>query len=318
MSVLIYGGGAVGLGLASCLIKAGKKVTILARPETVKMLSNAGLSRSGIFGDFTASPENFTSVPNLNQIQNTNFNFILLCTKSFDTKKAAQDLSESGMVTGNTCIVLCQNGWGNARIMEAYFDRERIYNARIITGFTRLHPNHVKITVHADAIHIGSLYKNNLEKIGVLSDAIERGGIPSRLFPDIEKDLWAKMLYNCALNPLGAIFKVAYGTLAEYSQTRTIMESIIKEIFLVMNTHGYKTHWPNADEYLKAFYNQLVPPTSKHESSMLQDIRNGKKTEIDGLNGQVLALAVDKNMASPCNEMMVNMIKFLEKYGQKT
>ena len=56
MNVLIYGGGAVGLGLGSCLLKAGVKVDVLSRPDAVSLLRQEGLVRSGIFGTFCAPP----------------------------------------------------------------------------------------------------------------------------------------------------------------------------------------------------------------------------------------------------------------------
>ena len=51
MNILIYGCGAVGLGIGSCLLKAGAKVSLLARPGTVEILRQHGLVRTGIFGD---------------------------------------------------------------------------------------------------------------------------------------------------------------------------------------------------------------------------------------------------------------------------
>jgi 2-dehydropantoate 2-reductase len=55
-SILIYGAGAVGLGIASCLLKAGAKLDILARPDTADSLRRHGLVRTGIFGKYTADP----------------------------------------------------------------------------------------------------------------------------------------------------------------------------------------------------------------------------------------------------------------------
>lgn len=68
------------------------------------------------------------------------------------------------------------------------------------------------------------------------------------------------------------------------------MKNIVDEIFEVMRAKGYKTYWENSEEYLKTFYEKLLPPTRGHYSSTLQDIRAGKRTEIDALNGQVVNL----------------------------
>jgi 2-dehydropantoate 2-reductase len=313
MRVLIYGAGAVGLGVASSLLKSREEVCLLARPDTVCELRQGGLNRAGIFGQFHAEPSSFAAYQSLDEIGNTTFDFILVCVKSFDSAEAAKDLSRHSDIFGqNTKIVLCQNGWGNAEKFAVYFPKERIYSARVITGFTRRKPNEVEITVHADAIHIGSLFGCDLACVEPLAKAIAAGSIPAETIPDIEKDLWAKMLYNCALNPLGAILDVPYGSLAENTYSRDLMNHIIEEVFAVMTAAGFRTHWPCADGFLKIFYDKLVPDTAKHKSSTLQDIAAGKKTEIDSLTGEVLVLAEKHHIDVAYNRAVYAIIKFVE------
>lgn len=120
------------------------------------------------------------------------------------------------------------------------------------------------------------------------------------------------MLFNCALNPLGAIFNVPYGALAEQEDSRRIMDKVIHEVFRVMEAAGYSTHWASAAEYLEAFYGTIVPLAAKHCSSTLQDIQAGKKTEIDALSGAVIRLGKTQGIAVPCNEMLYNVIRFME------
>ena len=317
MKVLIYGAGAVGLGLGSCLLKSQAEVCFAARADTVRALREGGLLRTGIFGSFKAEAGSFTAYQNLEEIQNQSFDFILVCTKSFDSAIAAEDLARNtGIFKGDTKIVLCQNGWGNAEKFITHFTKERVYSARVITGFTRHRPNEVEITVHADAVHIGSLYGCEIGCVKKLAEAITEGGIPCVTVNDIEKDLWAKMLYNCALNPLGAILDVPYGELAENPYSRDLMNHIVEEAFAVMTAAGFKTHWRSADEFLKVFYDKLVPDTAKHKSSTLQDIAAGKKTEIDALTGAVLSLAEKYKVQAPCNRTIYAIIKFIEKPGQ--
>jgi 2-dehydropantoate 2-reductase len=313
MRVLTYGAGAVGLGLASCLLKSRTEVCLVARADTVRALRQGGLSRRGIFGSFHAGPNLFAAYQSLDEIQNQTFDFILVCTKSFDSAASADDLSRHpGLFNQNTKIVLCQNGWGNAEKFVIGFPKERIYSARVITGFTRRKPNEVEITVHADAVHIGSLFGCDIACMGSLAKAIAEGGIPCVTVPDIEKDLWAKMLYNCALNPLGAILDVPYGALAENPYSKDLMNRIIEEVFAVMFAAGFQTHWRSADGFLKVFYDKLVPDTASHKSSTLQDIAAGKKTEIDALTGEVLALADRYRIEVPYCRSVYAIIKFVE------
>jgi 2-dehydropantoate 2-reductase len=313
MRALVYGGGAVGLGLASCLLKSRDRVDIVAHGDTVPALKKEGLVRTGIFGDYRAAPSTFTCCTSPDELAPQTYDYILVCTKSFDSFDAAKDLSEhQPLFADKTKIVLFQNGWGNADAFLTFFEKEKIYNARVITGFQRHRPNQVAVTVHADAIHIGSLFGSDLSVVTELAEAIDNGDIPCRTAEDIGKDIWAKMLYNCALNPLGAILDVPYGTLAEHEFTRTIMNGIIEEAFTVMTQAGYETHWQSAEDFLGVFYGKLVPDTAEHKSSMLQDIAAGKQTEIDALNGAVIKLAETFKRAIPYNGVAYNLVKFIE------
>jgi len=314
MRVLIYGGGAVGLGLASCLLKAGARVDILTAGETVSALREHGLVRDGIFGEYRAGPESFTARTLFEPEQTDRYDYVLVCTKSMDTKAAAEDLARWRPVLGErVVIVLCQNGWGNAEHFLLWFPRERVYNARVITGFCRPQPHRVTVTVHADAIHVGSLYVGDLAPVAELCRLITAGDIPCQPTEAIEKDLWAKMLYNCALNPLGAVLGVPYGELAAREDGRAVMDSVVREVYAVMDACGYRTHWDSADAFLDVFYGKLVPPTAAHESSMLQDVREGRTTEIAALNGQVVDLGERHLVSVPCNRMLCHLMHFLEK-----
>lgn len=316
MIVLIYGGGAVGLGLAGCLLKAGAEVDIVAREDTVATLRKQGLVRDGIFGDYYAGPSTFGCYTSLDAAPAKDCDFILVCTKSFDSDEAAKDLYAHKSSWGAKAkIVLCQNGWGNAEKFASFFDKQCIYSARVITGFHRPQKNRVTVTVHADAVHIGSLYGSGLSRLENLCRLISLGGIPCETTGHIGKDLWAKMLYNCALNPLGAILDVPYGVLAQYDFSRNIMNGITEEVFQTMAAAGYCTHWKSAQDFLQTFYDKLVPDTAQHKSSTLQDLRAGKSTEIDALNGAVIKLALRHNVEVPYNLVVYNIIKCIEAAG---
>lgn len=314
MNILIYGAGAVGLGLASCLLKAEQQVDLIGRKATVHALHQHGLQRTGLFGDFHSPPAQFGACLGLSDLPDKVYDFILVCTKSFDSPAAARDLAP---FVKDAPVVLCQNGWGNAEIFSQLFSKDQINNARIITGFLRPQKHQVEITVHADAIRLGTLFSadvpdGNTTDLLPLAAAIEQGGIPCAVTPTIGKDLWAKMLYNCMLNGLSTLFQVPYGVLGESPHARDIMRAIAHEVFAVLQADGHSTHWHAAPDYLDAFYQQQLPPTRKHEPSMLQDIRAGKKTEIDTLNGAIVTLGKEYGIPVPVNTTLHQMIKFLE------
>jgi len=337
MKALIYGGGAVGLGVASCLILSGAEVDIIAREGTVSALNRDGLARTGIFGSVKLGPSEFGAHASLDDLlgdregskqepasgrgeglehdcdYNNDYDYVLVCTKSHGSEKAASDLALHPEILGTGGkIVLFQNGWGNAEIFAARFPKDRIYSARVITGFARPEKSVVEVTVHADSIHIGSLFGSDLAPMRPLAELITRGGIPAEVVGEVGKDLWAKMLYNCALNPLGAIFNVPYGVLGLDPSSREIMEAVIAEIFSVMEATGHRTHWSTADEYIAVFYEKLLPPTVRHESSTLQDIRAQKSTEIEALSGAVVRLGEEAGVPTPVNWTLYKMVRFME------
>lgn len=313
MRVLIYGSGAVGLGLGSCLLKSGAAATMIAGDQTVQALKAYGLQRSGIFGDFAAGPETFRAYTDADRIAEEDFDYVLVCTKSNHVQAAAETLHvHRHLLKGGAKIVHFQNGWGNAEKFLPYFGTQCVYSGRVITGFTRPQPNHVVVTVNADAIHVGSLFGQPLAPIEPLCRKINDGGIPCMAWNEIAKDLWAKMLYNCALNPLGAVLNVPYGKLADSSYSRQLMDRIIEEVYTVMHATGYATYWTTADAYKEIFYTRLVPPTANHRSSTLQDLQAGKKTEIESLTGQILELAQTADIDIPCSRMIYNLVRFVE------
>ncbi|MBD3419604.1 MAG: 2-dehydropantoate 2-reductase [Chitinivibrionales bacterium] len=312
MNILIFGAGAVGLGLASCLVKAGCRVSLKVRPSTRAALTRHGLVRTGIFGRYDAPCGSFELCDATSE---AGFDFILVCVKSFDTQDVAQELASWHCVKPGTRIVLCQNGWGNVEIMRRQFSEEQVFAARVITGFRRIDLHHVDITVHAAPIHVGHLSARLSHNVEALCRKLNEGGLPSQVSATMVQDLWAKVLYNALLNPLGALLDVHYGALGESAHTREIMAKLAHEAFTVLQESQFCTHWTDTEAFLFDFYEKSLPPTAAHESSMLQDLRNGKRTEIDAINGAITRLGGELGITTPVNDMIVSLIKFRETYS---
>jgi 2-dehydropantoate 2-reductase len=317
VDVIVFGAGAVGLGLASALLAAGGcRVRIVARPETAAALRAGGLRRTGILGDAQAAPDRFDAAASLGDLPGGPADFVLVATKSYDSEDAARALADAAVAVGPaTRLVLCQNGWGNAERFTARFAAERVWNARVITGFRKLAPQLVDITVHAEPVHVGSLFGERPARVAPLCTALAKGGIPCEPSAQIAEDLWAKLLYNATLNPLGAILGVSYGALAASEHTRSVMEALAHETFAVMQAAGWRTHWPSAQAWLDDFTRRLLPPTAAHESSTLQDLRAGRRTEIDAITGAVVELA-ERLVDVPVSRSVLALVRFLESRGK--
>ncbi len=313
LNALVVGAGAVGLGVASCLLHSGQRVRFVTPPAGRAALGRAGLLRTGIFGELRFPPEAFGLSASLAELPPEPFDYVLVCTKSNASRDVAEAIAAAvGRIPEAAGIVLFQNGWGNAEVFAERMTPARVFNARVITGFRRPAPNEVEITVHAEAIRIGSLYGAPAAAVEPLCRAIDAGGVPCRVADAIEKDLWAKMLYNCALNPLGALLEVPYGALAGSEPARRILRAVVTEIFAVLEASGHRTHWDGAEAYLEEFYAEILPPTARHESSMLQDLRSGRRSEVDALNGAVVALGERHAVGTPVNQALVQLIRAIE------
>lgn len=315
MKALLYGSGAVGLGLAASLLDSGFDVDIKARNKTKEALDNGGLKRTGLFKEINISKDGFRTFENLDEIKNTQYDYILICTKTNSNPENAADISKhNNILSQNGKIVIFQNGWGNDEEYLKYFSKDTVYSGRVITGFARPMRNVSKVTVHSSPVLIGSLYKKSIDCVKPLAEGIDKGGIPCETTEEIGKVLWAKMLYNCTLNPLGAVLNVNYGKLVECENSINIMNHIIDEIYKVMNASGYETYWKTPEDYKKDFYEKILPPTYGHRSSTLQDIERKIKTEIDTLTGSIVKLGKKHNIEVPYNEMIYNLIKTIESY----
>lgn len=320
MKVAVIGAGAVGLGIGSGLSDRGVAVRYqVNRPAQCRALAEKGITRTGIFGDVHVPADRFEVSDSLESLVDDPADHWLICTKSTTSPALASALaplwhaiSQEREHAASPSIILCQNGWGNAEIYSRGIPKENIFNARVITGFERVDMTTVRVTVHADAIRIGSLYGVDLSAVTPLCAAIGEGGIPCESSGEIARDLWAKVLYNALLNPLGALLGVPYGSLGERPQTRAIMEKIARETFAVMRAAGFETHWTSADDYLATFYADLLPPTASHQSSMLLDLRAGRRTEIDRLCGAIAELARAHGVPAPVNRALFELIRAAE------
>jgi 2-dehydropantoate 2-reductase len=311
--VAVVGGGAVGLGLSSCLLEAGESLHLQVRGnEAAAALGRAGLARSGIFGSTEAPAGSFTVGTQPADLVAAAPDFVLVCIKTTARDAVAAALGEIWSdLPGPPTVVLCGNGWGSAEHLSRVIPEEHIFNATVTTGFRRDDWNRVEITVHGDDIHIGSLFGAAEQVIEPLCAAIARGGIPCSPSSTMERELWAKLLYNCALNPLAALMGVPYGAVAEQPESRAMLSAVVEEIFAILAATGRETRWESADDYLEFFFGELLPQTRDHESSMLQDLRAGRPTEIDALCGAVAALGVESGIPAPVNDALATLVRAL-------
>jgi 2-dehydropantoate 2-reductase len=316
MRISIVGLGAIGSAIGGFLKLKGFDVTGFGRNPHVSEIRKKGLRIKGIWGEHNVKDfEVYSSAEEGKEWLKVS-DFIIISTKSFDTRKAVEEISK--YIKEDAVVASFQNGLGNMEEIAEVVGENRTGGARVIFGSKITSPGEIEITVYGGEVLVGHFLREKgpewaVEKLKKVVDYLNSSGIPSRFVEDVRVYLWEKMLYNCALNPLSAIFSLPYGALYENYETRAIMKDVLKEIFQLMDKMKIKTQWNGWEDYFQYFSEKLIPPTSAHIASMAEDIKNGKRTEIDFMNGYIVKMGERTGIDMPVNRTLTLMIKFLER-----
>jgi 2-dehydropantoate 2-reductase len=192
--------------------------------------------------------------------------------------------------------------------------------ANVLVGAIIPEAGRVTVTVQAAPVIIGPLEVSDcvtLERIHYWIKAFQRANIPCEHTVRILSYLWAKVFYNAPLNALGALLQVHYGVLGEVAELRQIMDRLIDEAFSVAQTTGVELLWNTVEDYRALFYRHLIPSTYNHQSSMLQDLQRGHRTEIDAINGAIWRYGERLGVPTPFNEIMTRLIRERERKCQE-
>lgn len=311
MRAVIYGAGALGSVIGGFLAKAGHDITLVGRAEHMQAIRRHGLRITGIWGEHLipdlrcrTTLEEATS-PNSPDV-------VFLCAKSYDTAHALKDIA--CYFPRDTFLCSCQNGLGNVEQIAEYVGWEHALAARVIFGARIIAAGHAAVTVIAQPTALGFLRPSPHVPVAQhLAAIMDKAGLPTQYTENVHRLLWAKVIYNCALNPLSALLDVPYGTLAELAETRRIMNDVIDEIYRVARVMGVTLEPSTASEYQDFFYSALVPPTAAHYASMREDLRFRGKTEVDALNGYIARLGQQNQIPCPSNALLTHLIHAAEK-----
>ena len=313
MKILVLGAGAIGSVFGGFLAKNGHEVVLFGREHCISPINNHGLHIEGIWGKHhITNIKGYSSLNKIARSEGRTFDLTLLTVKSYDTVDIIRHYVHT--IGKSILTVSLQNGLGNLEAIADMLGKDKAIGGRVIFGAELVEPARVKVTVYADKVMLGSLKDGvPLEKVKEIAELFDKSGIPTSSTEEIEKSIWGKVLYNCALNALSCLLEVNYGKLLKNPQTKTIMEDIVRELFKVIQVKKVVVDWNDADEYIKKLFEHLIPATCDHFSSMLQDIRTGKKTEIDALNGKVVAMANEMGLDLPVNRVITSLVKAKKK-----
>ncbi len=225
----------------------------------------------------------------------------LILVKSYQTERAAawaaRVLSPEGIA------VTLQNGLDNGPRLAAVLGQPRVAVGVTFEGATLLGPGRVR---HAGS---GPTYverrETNATRIDAFIALLRRAGFDAHARPEIEGIVWNKAIVNAAVNPLTALWRVPNGELLSHPDRRALLAALAQEAAMVAEARGVAL--PTSDPVARV--EEACRATAKNRSSMLQDIERGRPTEIDGINGAIVAEAQRLGLAVPVNETIWRLVR---------
>jgi len=311
MRFLVFGAGSIGSAFGGFLSKK-HDVTLLGRSWHINPIRRRGLKVTGIWGS-----HNFRKFAGLLDDEDKlvkaeqEFDYILLATKANDTAHAARAIAN--IARPNTVVVSLQNGLGNVEVLSKHIPEKNILGGRVIFGVV-LGEGSIEVTVCADDTLLGEVGRDKgLSKARKLASIFNECGLSSRAVKDIDRNIWSKVVYNCALNPLASILDIPYGELLNTDETRDLMKRIVREVYAVAKKKGVSLVPKTPEGYIRLLFTKLIPLTAAHHPSMLQAIKRRKPTEIGALNGAIAEFGRATGTATPVNIMLTELIRAKER-----
>lgn len=295
MKVAIVGAGAVGCYYGAMLALAGHQVVLVGRAAFV-----AAVSRNGLIlekhGERRVASVEASSDPAVI----AGAELAMVCVKSGDTQRAGREMAPH---LSSSCIVLSlQNGVSNAGTLEALLGRPVM--PVVVYVASRMHG--AGVVRHEGR---GELAVSG-ERADEVASVLNAAGVETQVSEDAMASLWAKLVVNCAINPLSAITRLPYGKMVGQDGVPQLMEEIAGEAIAVAQAEGVAVP-AGVFETLRAISISMA----EQYSSTAQDLMNGKPTEIDFLNGEIVARAARHDIAVPLNRTLTLLVKSAERFG---
>ena len=301
MRVVIVGAGAMGCLFGFLLYRAGKNVWLLDKhPELTRHIREKGLTVEG------ASGKHIVSIPITTKVDDIQWaDLIIIFVKAYDTAQAMLDAKP--LIRQDSVVLTLQNGIGNVEAIVNVVGKEKTIAGTTAHGATVLGPGHIRHAGTGETI-IGELHGQQTERLAAIRNFLGSAGIAVNVTQDVTSLLWSKLLINAGINPLTGITGLPNGALLDFEETRKIMHRAVNEAKDVASRKGirliYEDHLQKVESVCQA--------TSRNISSMLQDLRNKKKTEIDFINGALVKEGSGAGIVMPINQALTYLIRLRE------
>jgi 2-dehydropantoate 2-reductase len=296
----VIGAGSMGSLYGGLLARAGFDVTLLdVWAEHVDAIRREGLRLDGITGDVVVrirAAVRAAEVPPAD--------VALVLTDANATVEAAA--AAQALLRPEGFAVTLQNGIGNVEALAEALGRTRVagglsYHSAAVRG-----PGHVSHT-HAGPTWLGELNGARTPRLERLATALGAAGFVPTIVEDIQGLIWAKFVHNCAINAICAVTGLRVGEISSHPGADELQTRIIEEALAVVRAQGVVLPEPDPMGSIKDFCRVKF-----NKPSMLQHVEQGKRTEIDALNGAIVRAGRRLGVPTPYNEALVWLTQAVE------
>lgn len=224
----------------------------------------------------------------------------IVTTKSQGTAWAA-DVAKRVLAKHGTVITI-QNGLGHSERLAAVLGDDHVAVGVIYVG-AALEGGQLRTTGP------GRVELGRAAHVDELAAALRAGGMTATVVDDPWPAVWRKLVGNAAVNPVSALVGITNGELLQHLASR-IVDAAARETARVASAEGV----PISDDDAVSLWRAMAELTAANRSSMLQDVRNGRPTEIDWINGEVVRRGRRHHVPTPVNDALLKLVEVLEAY----
>ena len=306
MKIYMIGAGAMGGVYGGLLTRAGYDVTLIdSREDHIGKIRSDGITIEGVRGTHVIRLPAQSSPAGL-----PHGDLAIIFTDSNSTRDAAR--AAKVLLKPDGCALTLQNGIGNVEALVEELGRERVIAGVSMNSAANPAPGRSAYT-NVGMTSIGELDGRDTARIRQVADMLNKAEIPTEIIPDPENWIWGKFVLNCGVNALSAITGLRSGEVYRTPEVSALQDRVIDEIMAVVERKNLQL--PEKDPRKKIKDHCRI---RYNKPSMMQHIEQGRRTEIDALNGALVREAKALGIATPYNEAVVAVVKGQEKSRRQT
>jgi 2-dehydropantoate 2-reductase len=317
--IVIIGAGAIGSVLGGLLGRAGYTVTLIGRSRHIEAIRAHGLQIEGATGTFSVAVEareTLDSVPDL----------AILAVKTQDVITALQ---ANEAYLQHVPIVTCQNGVRSDELAATVVGQTHLISSVVNIHATYLEPGQATL-IYPGPLVIGRAFGRNDGVVQQVA-AVLSTAVPTSISANIHGVHWFKLMVNLN-NVFPALTNLPFQAIYQHQELAHLAARVMREGLAVVQAAGIRLEGlPDTPAALIRLVGMLPVPLAARLitrraqqmeqrwplfGSTLQSIRRNRPIEIDYLNGEVVRLAQQQQIAAPLNRALVAMVHRVAQTGE--